>query len=125
MVSVVVPDYDEAIAFFVGVMGFELTEDTDLGAGKRWVVVAPSGTTDGASLLLARAKPEQLDVVGHQGGGRVWLFLYTDDFDGDHRRMLAAGVTFVEAPRHEAYGTVAVFVDCYGNRWDLLQATTR
>ncbi|MEP7201392.1 MAG: VOC family protein [Ilumatobacteraceae bacterium] len=121
MVSMVVPDYDEAIAFFVGVLRFELTEDVPLGGGKRWVVVAPRGDVEGASLLLARAEPDQLDMVGRQGAGRVWLFLHTDDFDRDHQRMQASGVTFVEVPRHEAYGTVAVFEDCYGNRWDLLQ----
>jgi catechol 2,3-dioxygenase-like lactoylglutathione lyase family enzyme len=124
MVSVVVPDYDEAIAFYVGVMGFELSEDTELGAGKRWVVVAPPATIDGprgASLLLARADGDQRAVIGRQGGGRVWLFLHTDDFTADHSRLSSAGVTFLEHPRRESYGTVAVFEDCYGNRWDLLQ----
>jgi catechol 2,3-dioxygenase-like lactoylglutathione lyase family enzyme len=124
MVSMLVPDYDEAIAFYVGVMGFELAEDTDLGGGKRWVVVTPPatrGAAQGASLLLARASDDQRDAIGRQGGGRVWLFLHTDDFERDHRRMTAGGVTFLEEPRPEPYGIVAVFEDCYGNRWDLLE----
>ena len=120
LVALVVRDYDEAIAFYVDALGFELREDTALGAGKRWVVVAPaSGRT---ALLLARADgPEQRARVGDQTGGRVGFFLYTDDFARDHERMLAAGVRFDEPPRHEPYGTVAVFRDLYGNRWDLIQ----
>lgn len=129
-VSMVVRDYDEAIAFYVGVMGFELAEDTDLGGGKRWVVVTPPGMSDGhaagASLLLAQAADDrQRDAIGRQGGGRVWLFLHTDEFDRDHRSMAAAGVSFLEPPRHQPYGTVAVFEDCYGNRWDLLESAVR
>ena len=120
MVSLLVPDQDEAIAFFVGVMGFDLVEDSDLGEGRRWVVVGPPGGT-GALLLLAKADGSQADTIGRQGGGRVWLFLHTDDFESDHRRLSAAGVRFLETPRREAYGTVAVFEDCYGNRWDLLE----
>jgi predicted enzyme related to lactoylglutathione lyase len=124
MVSMVVPDYDEAIEFYVGAMGFELSEDTDLGHGKRWVVVTPpcpSNGAGGASLLLARADGSQAEVIGRQGGGRVWLFLHTDDIERDHRRMVDAGIVFTDEPRHEAYGIVAVFADCYGNRWDLIQ----
>ncbi len=125
-VALVVHEYDEAIAFFVDALGFTLDEDTDMGGGKRWVVVTPSQAANdagtGASLLLARAaSDEQRAVVGAQGGGRVWLFLHTDDFARDHARMTAAGVHFREAPRQEPYGTVAVFEDLYGNPWDLLQ----
>lgn len=119
LVTLVVRDYDEAIRFYVDIVGFELREDSDLGGGKRWVVVGPPG---GAGLLLARAADDrQLARVGDQTGGRVALFLTTDDFAADHARMLAAGVRFVEAPRHEAYGVVAVFEDLYGNRWDLIE----
>ena len=119
LVSLLVADYDEAIAYYVGKLGFTLVEDTDMGGGKRWVVVSPG--TDGTDFLLARATGDQVKAIGQQGGGRVWLFLHTDDFAGDHARMTAAGVTFLEEPRHEAYGTVAVFEDLSGNRWDLLQ----
>jgi catechol 2,3-dioxygenase-like lactoylglutathione lyase family enzyme len=123
MVSLVVRDYDEAIAFYVEALGFELVEDSDLGQGKRWVVVAPPGS-QGIGLLLAQAaNPAQDARVGDQTGGRVFLFLDTDDFDRDHTRMRAAGVTFIESPRVESYGTVAVFEDLYGNRWDLVQRT--
>ena len=121
-VALVVHRYDEAIAFYVGAVGFDLVEDTPLGDGERWVVVAPAGGRNGATLLLAEAHgDDQSAVVGRQGGGRVWLFLHTDDFERDHRRMVAAGVHFAEAPRHESYGTVAVFEDLYGNRWDLIE----
>jgi catechol 2,3-dioxygenase-like lactoylglutathione lyase family enzyme len=122
LTTLVVRDYDEAIAFYVHRLGFDLVEDTALDdAGKRWVVVAPPGGR-GAALLLARAAgPEQETRIGDQTGGRVGWFLSTDDFRRDHARLLAAGVVFEEAPRHEAYGTVAVFRDLYGNRWDLLQ----
>ncbi|WP_400193772.1 VOC family protein [Hymenobacter sp. B81] len=117
--TLLVPDYDEALAYYVGVLGFQLLEDTDRGAGKRWVVVSPG--PESAALLLARADtPEQRAAIGRQGGGRVWLFLRTDDFATDHARLHAAGVAFQEAPRHESYGSVVVFADCYGNRWDLL-----
>src|SRR6516162_9203243 len=108
LVSLVVPDYDEAITFFTTALNFELCEDTPLGGGKRWVVVRPRGR-DGSGLLLARATgPTQTARIGDQAGGRVFLFLTTDDFDRDHARMTAAGVRFVEQPRHEAYGVVAV-----------------
>jgi catechol 2,3-dioxygenase-like lactoylglutathione lyase family enzyme len=120
LTALLVRDYDEAIAFYVGKVGFTLSADTDQGGGKRWVVVTPSG--GGAGLLLARAtSPEQGARVGDQGGGRVMLFLETDDFAGDHARMQAAGVRFLETPRQEPYGVVAVFEDLYGNRWDLIE----
>ena len=119
--ALLVRDYDEALAFFVGRLGFRLVEDTPLSATKRWVVVAPSGAP-AAALLLARAVgPVQTAAVGRQGGGRVFLFLHTDDFARDHAAFTAAGVRFLEGPRVEAYGTVAVFEDLYGNRWDLVQ----
>jgi catechol 2,3-dioxygenase-like lactoylglutathione lyase family enzyme len=118
--TLVVRDYDEAIAYYTTALGFELLEDTPVGGGKRWVVVAPPGGR-GASLLLARAAtPEQAARVGDQTGGRVFLFLRTDDFARDYRDFQARGVRFTEEPRHEAYGTVAVFADLYGNRWDLV-----
>jgi catechol 2,3-dioxygenase-like lactoylglutathione lyase family enzyme len=121
LVTLIVRDYDEAIDFYVGKVGFELVEDTPRDDGTRWVVVAPAGASE-TSLLLARAKsPREADRVGDQTGGRVGLFLNTDDFDRDHARMSAAGVAFAEAPRREPYGTVAVFEDLYGNRWDLIQ----
>lgn len=121
LVTLVVPGYDQAIAFYVDALGFALAEDTALGDGKRWVVVAPPGG-DGASLLLAQADgPEQEARIGDQTGGRVALFLSTSDFAADHARMLAAGVTFLEEPRHEPYGSVAVFADPFGNQWDLIQ----
>lgn len=115
-----VRDYDEAIAFFTSAMGFQLIEDTPLGDGKRWVLVGPRGST-GSSLLLAQATQEQSSSIGNQSGGRVFLFLHTDDFGRDYRAMIAKGVKFSEEPRREGYGTVAVFEDLYGNKWDLLQ----
>lgn len=119
-VTFVVRDYDEAIAWFTGALGFELREDAPRGAGKRWVVVAPRGAETG--LLLARAADaRQSGCIGDQAGGRVAFFLHTDDFDRDHARMREAGVVFLEAPRDEPYGKVAVFADLYGNRWDLLE----
>ena len=121
-VSLLVRDYDEAIAFFTRILGFVLREDTPLAGGKRWVVVAPPSDGAGATLLLARAAtPEQQARVGDQAGGRVFLFLHTDDFARDHAAFTAAGVRFVEGPRDEPYGRVAVFLDLYGNRWDLVQ----
>ena len=121
-VALVVRDYDEALDFYVGRLGFELVEDTyQPEQDKRWVVIAPPGST-GATLLLARAStPEQATRVGDQTGGRVFLFLRTDDVRRDYERFLAAGVEFVRPPAEQPYGTVAVFVDLYGNRWDLLQ----
>ena len=119
-VSFLVRDYDEAIAFFTGALGFALLEDTPLGGLKRWVRVAPS--CGGCALLLARATgEEQLAVVGRQAGGRVFLFLETADFDQDHAALRSRGVRFLEEPRVEPYGKVAVFVDLYGNKWDLLE----
>ena len=119
--ALVVREYDEAIAYFTSALGFELLEDTELGGGKRWVRVAPRGG-QGAELLLARAAaPEQAAAIGNQSGGRVFLFLHTDDFWRDYRAMQAAGVDFAEQPREEAYGTVVVFRDLYGNKWDMIQ----
>lgn len=120
-IALLVPDYDEAISYFCGVLDFELVEDTPLGDDKRWVSVRPRGSV-GTALLLARAATrEQRAAVGSQGGGRVLLFLHTDDFAADHARFLAAGVSFTEPPRREPYGTVAVFEDPFGNRWDLIE----
>ena len=121
-VALVVRDYDEAIAFYVGLLGFRLLEDAARPEqNKRWVVVAPPGT-GGTSLLLARASTsEQSGFIGNQSGGRVFLFLQSDDFWRDYNRFVAAGVEFIREPKEEPYGTVAVFQDLYGNRWDLLQ----
>lgn len=120
--ALVVRDYDEAIAWYTGVLGFALLEDTPLGGGKRWVRVAPRGDAGGTALLLARATtPAQEARIGDQAGGRVFLFLDTDDFARDHAAFAARGARFVEAPREEAYGRVAVFEDLYGNRWDLVE----
>jgi catechol 2,3-dioxygenase-like lactoylglutathione lyase family enzyme len=120
-VTLVVADYDEAIAWYTQKLGFALTDDVDLGGGKRWVTVSPAGGTS-ARLLLAQADGEdQRSRIGNQTGGRVFLFLETDDFWRDHTAMLAKGVAFREAPRVEAYGTVAVFADLYGNLWDLIE----
>ena len=122
MISLVVRDYDEAIHYYTTTLGFSLVEDTVIPAqNKRWVVVAPPGP-GGARLLLARAATaEQLRCVGKQTGGRVFLFLHTDDFARDYRRYVERGVTFVRGPAEEAWGTVAVFADLYGNLWDLVQ----
>src|SRR5687767_10071231 len=120
-VALLVHDYDEAVVYFRDCLGFDLVEDTDLGGGKRWVVVAPPG--GGTALLLARAAtPEQAARVGDQTGGRVFLFLRTDDFQRDYHAFRARGVAFTEEPRRESYGTVAVFTDLYGNRWDLIES---
>jgi catechol 2,3-dioxygenase-like lactoylglutathione lyase family enzyme len=120
-IALIVRDYDEALEFYVGRLGFRLVEDTyQPEQDKRWVVVSPPGS-NGASLLLARAsKPEQEAFIGNQAGGRVFLFLQTDDFWRDYNRMVTAGVSFVRPPSEEPYGTVAVFEDLYGTRWDLL-----
>mgnify|MGYP000459574067 CR=1 FL=1 len=120
-IALIVPDYDAAIEFYTRSLGFDLIEDTDLGNGKRWVLVAPKGSSE-TRLLLARAvNASQQSAIGNQTGGRVFLFLNTDDFDRDHAAMTAAGVTFLEAPRSELYGKVAVFRDPFGNKWDLIQ----
>ena len=121
-VALVVRDYDEAIDFYINKLKFELVEDSyQAEQDKRWVVVSPPGS-QGVTLLLAKAsKPEQLDFIGNQSGGRVFLFLSTDDFWRDYNRMVADGITFVREPKKEDYGTVAVFADLYGNLWDLLQ----
>lgn len=120
LVTLVVPDYDQAIAFYCGALRFDLVADTQLPDGKRWVVVRPGG--DGAGLVLAEAAgAAQEAAIGNQAGGRVGFFLHTDDFERDFCAFVAAGVRFLEAPRTEAYGTVAVFEDVFGNKWDLLQ----
>ncbi|MEZ9395470.1 VOC family protein [Vibrio splendidus] len=121
-IALVVKDYDEALDFYVNKLKFDLIEDTYLPEeDKRWVVVAPPNST-GVSLLLARAsKPVQLDFIGNQAGGRVFLFLNTDDFWRDYERMTSLGINFVREPKEQGYGTVAVFEDLYGNLWDLLQ----
>jgi catechol 2,3-dioxygenase-like lactoylglutathione lyase family enzyme len=125
LVSLLVADYDEAIAFFTHALNFELCEDTPLGGGKRWVVVRPRGNL-GSGLLLARANdPTQAARIGDQTGGRVFLFLETDDLERDRARKIAAGVRFLEPPRREVYGVVAVFEDICGNRWDLIQPVKR
>ncbi|MEU0279069.1 VOC family protein [Streptomyces sp. NPDC006195] len=138
LVTLVVDDYDKALAFYTRVLGFELIEDTERDDGSRWVVVRPRAVVGGrdrsdrpdgsggparsVGLLLARAKDDaERASIGVQTGGRVGFFLHTDDFTRDHARMRAAGVRFLEEPRHEPYGSVAVFEDLYGNRWDLLQ----
>lgn len=121
LTTLLVRDYDEALAFFVRALRFQVREDVSLGPDKRWLVVGPE-QAHGAALLLAKAStPEQQALVGNQAAGRVFLFLETGDFYDDHRHMLAQGVKFMEAPRQETYGTVAVFFDLYGNKWDLLQ----
>jgi catechol 2,3-dioxygenase-like lactoylglutathione lyase family enzyme len=121
LVSLVVADYDEAIAWYTEKLGFRLIEDTGLGDGKRWVVVAPERESAMRLLLAEASGTAQEAAIGKQAGGRVFLFLETDDFDRDHDAMLRCGVTFREAPRREAYGTVAVFADLYGNLWDLIE----
>lgn len=120
-IALIVPDYDDAIDFYVGKIGFELIEDTNLSNGKRWVLVAPKGSTE-TRLLLAKADgPDQVAAIGNQTGGRVFLFLNTDNFDRDFAAMTAKGVTFLEEPRLEPYGKVAVFRDPFGNKWDLIE----
>ncbi len=127
-IALIVRDYDEALAFYIGKLGFTLVEDTDQPEqNKRWVTIRPPGAPANATtLLLARAAtPQQAAAIGNQAPGRVFLFLETDDFARDHAAFIAAGVRFTESPRHEPYGTVAVFEDLYGNLWDLLQLTAR
>ena len=123
-VTLLVADYDEALDFFTSRLRFEVVEDTPLPGGKRWLLVRPPG--GGTALLLARAAtPQQASRVGDEAGGRVFLFLRTDDFWRDYHDMRARGVRFTEEPREEPYGTVAVFLDLYGNRWDLVQMEKR
>lgn len=120
-ITLVVPDYDEAIAFYRDSLGFDLLEDLDMGDGKRWVVLRPRGARETALLIAKADGATQMAAIGNQTGGRVAFFLHTDDFARDHAAMLAKGVDFREEPRHETYGIVAVFVDPFGNLWDLLQ----
>jgi catechol 2,3-dioxygenase-like lactoylglutathione lyase family enzyme len=120
-IALVVRDYNEAIAFYTQKLRFDLLEDTDLGNGKRWVRVAPPGSTETSLLLVQAASPEQENTIGNQTGGRVFLFLHTDDFWRDYNEMQAKGVCFLEQPRVESYGTVVVFEDLCGNKWDLLE----
>ena len=123
-IALVVKDYDEAIQFYTQKLGFELVEDTVLSETKRWVLVAPKGSNQCSLLLAQAANEQQLSRVGNQTGGRVFLFLYTDDFQRDYQRMLANNVHFVREPKVEPYGTVAVFEDLYGNLWDLIEPVT-
>ncbi len=119
-VALVVPDYEAGITFYCGALGFELIADTDMGGGKRWVLVGPPD--GGTRLLLAKAADgKQAAAIGNQTGGRVGFFLETDDFARDHAAYVAAGVRFLEPPRHETYGSVAVFADPFGNKWDLIE----
>jgi catechol 2,3-dioxygenase-like lactoylglutathione lyase family enzyme len=120
-IAVVVRDYDEAIAYYTDCLGFTVIEDTPLDGGKRWVLVAPTASNETTLLLARAATPEQAERVGNQTGGRVFLFLHTDDFWRDYHDFKSRGVKFTQEPRSETYGTVAVFEDLYGNRWDLLQ----
>lgn len=123
--ALVVADYDEAIAFYTQQLNFTLVEDTVLSDHKRWVLVAPPGAKESCLLLAKAADEEQQSRIGNQTGGRVFLFLYTDDFKRDYEQMKARGVVFVREPVTEAYGTVAVFKDLYGNLWDLLEPAAR
>lgn len=121
MITILVDDYDRAIAYFTDSLGFSLLEDSPLSPEKRWVVVAPS-IDQGARLLLAKAvNPDQSSAIGNQTGGRVGFFLYTDDFDKDYLIMQEKGVEFVELPRQESFGKVVVFKDIYGNKWDFIE----
>ncbi|NOD95839.1 VOC family protein [Ruegeria sp. HKCCD6228] len=122
-VTLVVPDYDDALAFYTERLGFQLLKDIDLGGGKRWVLITPPGSSGGGLLLAKADGPEQRAAIGNQTGGRVGFFLQTDDFQRDYTQMRANGVHFEETPRFESYGTVAVWRDPYGNRWDLIQFT--
>jgi len=118
--TLIIPDYDDAIAYYTRTLGFTLLEDIDQGS-KRWVRIAPSPTAQTGIILAEPSTSEQQKAIGSQGAGRVWLFLETQDFAADHARLLTNGVHFEERPRHEPYGTVAVFQDRYGNRWDLIE----
>ena len=116
-----VKDYDEAIKFYTKKLGFVVLQDIQLDAGKRWVLVAPPNSKDTALLLAKADSGKQMESIGNQAGGRVFLFLHTDDFWRDYKKMTVMGVFFKEIPREEVYGTVAVFQDLYGNLWDLLE----
>jgi catechol 2,3-dioxygenase-like lactoylglutathione lyase family enzyme len=120
-VAFLVREYDEAISWFKECLRFQLLEDLDMGGGKRWVVVGPAGHEQPSLLLARAATPEQAQAVGHQSGGRVFLFLHTDSFSRDYEHMKSCGVTFTEEPRDEPYGKVVVFKDLYGNKWDLIE----
>lgn len=120
-IALVVRDYDEAIAWFRDALGFVVIEDRAMGPEKRWVLVAPRSDSSMRLLLAKAANAEQASRIGNQTGGRVFLFMHTDDFARDHAAFSARGVRFIEAPRHEAYGVVCVFEDLYGNRWDLIE----
>ena len=124
-IALLVRDYDEAIAFYTQKLRFDLVEDTDLGDGKRWVLVRPPSAFESCLLLAKAATPEQEKRIGDQTGGRVFLFLHTDDFWRDYADMMARDVVFCEEPRTESYGTVVVFEDLYGNKWDLLELKDR
>jgi catechol 2,3-dioxygenase-like lactoylglutathione lyase family enzyme len=121
LISILVRDYDEAINFYTGKLDFELIEDSRLSEEKRWVVVAPKGSTECRLLLAKAASEEQLSCIGNQTGGRVFLFLYTDNFETQYQKLLAKNITIVRQPKKEDYGTVAVFADLYGNLWDLIE----
>jgi catechol 2,3-dioxygenase-like lactoylglutathione lyase family enzyme len=120
-VALLVPSYEEGLRFYSGTLGFNVLEDTELGPETRWVLVAPPGSGETSILLARAASDEERMAIGTQAGGRVFLFLHTDDFHRDHQRYVKAGVEFLETPREEAYGTVAVFRDPFGNKWDLIE----
>jgi catechol 2,3-dioxygenase-like lactoylglutathione lyase family enzyme len=120
-IALLVRDYDEAISYFIEKLGFTVAEDTDLGGGKRWVLVAPPGSAETRLVLAKAVSPDQLPRIGNQTGGRVFLFLHTDDFWRDYEAYRSRGVVFREEPREGQYGIVAVFEDLYGNRWDLME----
>ena len=120
-IALVVKEYDEAIDFYTNKLDFTVLEDTNLGRGKRWVIVAPPGATECSLLLAKAASEEQLERIGNQAGGRVFLFLFTDDFWRDYNKMIERNIEFVSPPKEEEYGIVAVFKDLYGNQWDLLE----
>ncbi len=122
-ISVVVPDYDQAIAFYVGKLGFTLIEDTRISENKRWVLVAPYGSRETRLLLAKAVTDKQNKTIGNQTGGRVFLFLHTDNFAADFSKLQSTGIRFCESPREESYGKVAVFEDPFGNRWDLIQSS--
>ncbi len=120
-ISLLVRDYDEAISFYLDKLGFHLIEDTNMGDGKRWILVAPRHSAETCILLAKASSPEQLSRVGNQTGGRVFLFFHVDNFQHEYEAMRSKGVHFLEEPRHESYGTVVIFEDPYGNKWDLIE----